>query len=186
MNRKMDIPLDFITLKSESIYNGKVFNVQKDIIQYHQSGNKGIREIVIHPGGAVIVPFTDDKRVILVSQYRYPIKQFSLEFPAGKLEANEDPKNCAFRELKEETGYSSNNIELLGEIYTTPGFCSEKLYLFKAENLISGEHAREEGELEMKTYEFSIPELTEMIISGKIKDSKTIASVFFLLNSNLF
>jgi ADP-ribose pyrophosphatase len=170
MNYKID--------KSETVFSGKVFNVRIDEITYN-SGNKGIRELVMHNGGAVVLPITNEGKVVLVKQYRYPFDKFLYELPAGKLEPNEDPLLCASRELQEETGYTTDNITKLGSIYTTPGFCSEELHIYLAKDLTSGEHNREEGEYGMEMHEFEMKEVTEMILDGRIKDSKTIAGIAY-------
>ncbi len=170
--------MNFKVLKSNILFHGKVFDLQVDEIEY-DSGNKGIREVAVHNGGAVVVPVKDDGKIILVKQFRYPFQDFLLELPAGKLEKNEDPKECATRELTEETGYSSDTITKLGKIYTTPGFCTEVLHIYLAENLKSGNHNREEGEYGMEVYEFTLEEINEKIRSGEIVDAKTISGIHF-------
>ncbi len=136
--------MNFRVTKSETIFHGKVFDVKVDEIEYNGTGNKASRQVAIHPGGAVILPIKDDGKIVLISQYRYPFNEVIYELPAGKLEKGEDPKDCATRELIEETGYSSNKISKLGKIFTTPGFCDEILHIYLAENIIAGDHAREE------------------------------------------
>ncbi len=170
--------MNFKVLKSNILFHGKVFDLQVDEIEY-DSGNKGIREVAVHNGGAVVVPVKDDGKIILVKQFRYPFQDFLLELPAGKLEKNEDPKECATRELTEETGYSSDTITKLGKIYTTPGFCTEVLHIYLAENLKSGNHNREEGEYGMEVYEFTLDEINKKIRSGEIVDAKTISGIHF-------
>ena len=169
-------------LKSEIRFKGKVFDHQVDEIEY-DSGNKGIREIAIHPGGAVVVPVKDDGKIILVKQYRYPLHKTLIELPAGKLDKGEDPLVCAIRELEEETGYKAKEIKKLGEIYTAPGYCTEVLHIYSASGLTPGNHNREEGELGMEILEFSIEEIELMISSGKITDAKTIVGIFYLKTS---
>lgn len=162
--------------KSEILYKGKVFDLQVDKIIYN-SGNKGVREIAVHPGGAVVLPVRDDGKIIIVSQFRYPFNKFMLELPAGKLDKDEDPLNCATRELEEETGYRSKRIIKLGSICTTPGFCSEILHLFLARELSAGSHNREEGETGMEVFELSFQEIEEKIRTGEINDAKTICAI---------
>ncbi len=174
--------MNFKILKSEIKYRGKVFDHQVDEIQYN-SGNIGIREIAIHPGGAVVIPIIKDGRIILVKQFRYPLQKTLIELPAGKLDHNEDPLNCAIRELEEETGYKAKNFEKLGAIYTAPGYCTEVLHIYKATNLVPGNHNREEGEQGMELLELSLDEIKKKIISGEINDAKTIAGIFYLINN---
>ncbi len=168
--------MNYKVIKKEKIFEGVVFDVQVDQIIY-DSGNESVREVVIHNGGAVVLPITDDGNLIFVKQFRYPFQKFLIEAPAGKLEKGEDPYECASRELTEETGYSSDNITKLGEVYTSPGFCDEILYLYLATNLTAGDHNREEGEFGMETFEYSLSEVGDMIKNGTIVDAKTIAII---------
>jgi ADP-ribose pyrophosphatase len=168
--------MNFKVKKSEIVFKGYVFNVQFDELEY-DSGNKGIREVVLHNGGSVVVPVTDEEKIVMITQYRYPFGKFMLELPAGKLEKGEDPQYCAERELTEETGYSSENITKLGAIATTPGFCSEILHIYLAEDLKAGEHNREEGEYGMEVFEFTLNEIDDKIMNGEIFDSKTICGI---------
>jgi len=175
--------MNFKLIKSKILYKGKVFDHQVDEIEYN-SGNKGIREIAIHPGGAVVVPIKDDGKIILVKQFRYPLQKTLIELPAGKLEKGEGPLVCATRELEEETGYKSSSIKKLGEIYTAPGYCTEILHIYSANGLIPGNHNREEGEHGMEILELSLGEIEAMIMNGEIKDAKTIAGIYYLKNLN--
>ena len=168
--------MNYKVIKKEKIFEGVVFDVQVDQIIY-DSGNESVREVVIHNGGAVVLPITDEGNLIFVKQFRYPFQKFLIESPAGKLEKGEDPYECASRELTEETGYSSDNITKLGEVYTSPGFCDEILHLYLATNLTAGDHNREEGEFGMETFEYSLSEVDQMIKNGKIVDAKTIAII---------
>ena len=164
------------TLSSEILLKGKVVTVKKDDVEL-SDGSKSFREVVVHPGGVVIVALTDENKVLLVKQYRYPIGCVNLELPAGKLEIGENPDLAAPRELEEETGYRAKNWKSLGYINTTPGICTEKLYLYLATDLeFVGEHP-DEGEI-IKSNEYSLGEVYSMIKSGEINDSKTICALF--------
>jgi ADP-ribose pyrophosphatase len=171
--------MNFSVTNTNTIFHGKVFDVKVDEIEYNGTGNKAFRQVAIHPGGAVVLPLKSDGKIILVSQYRYPHNEVLLELPAGKLEKGEDPLLCASRELTEETGYTSNKIIKLGKIYTTPGFCNEILHIYLAEDLIPGDHAREEGEEGMEIVELTIEEIEEKIRNGKIVDAKTICGIAY-------
>lgn len=176
--------MNYTVKKSEIIHTGKVFDLQIDEIEY-ESGNSGIREVALHYGGAVVIPVTNEGKIVMVSQYRYPLKRNLLELPAGKLSINEDPKECAGRELTEETGYSAKEILHIGSIFTTPGFCTEELHIFLATGLTAGNHNREEGEFGMQVYEFFPEEIKEKIMNGEIADAKTICGIYYYSNSVL-
>lgn len=173
--------MNYKVIKKEKIFEGVVFDIQVDKIIY-DSGNESVREVVVHNGGAVVLPVTAEGKLILVKQFRYPFQKFLIEAPAGKLEKGEDPYECASRELTEETGYTSATITKLGEIYTTPGFCDEILHLYLAEDLTAGDHNREEGEYGMEMLAYSISEVDEMIKNSEIVDAKTIAVIYHYKN----
>ena len=174
--------MNFKVTKSDVVFRGKVFDIKLEEIEYNKTGNKGKREVVLHPGGAVVVPVTSDRNIIFVRQYRYPFDTIMTELPAGKLDKGEDPLKCASRELTEETGYSSGNIKELGKIFTSPGFCNEVLHIYSATDLIPGEHAREEGEEGMEIIELSLSEAEEKIRTGEIVDAKTISGLYMYKN----
>lgn len=163
------------TLNSQMVYKGKVLAVLKDDVEV-ADGHKSFREVVVHNGGVVIVAMKDIDTVLLVKQYRYPLKAVNTELPAGKLELNENPNEACKRELEEETGYRAKNWKSLGYINTTPGICTEKLYLYLATELeYVGEHP-DEGEI-LKCYEYKLSDIYKMIQKGEINDSKTICAL---------
>jgi ADP-ribose pyrophosphatase len=112
--------MNFRLKQSKEIYKGRVIDLKVDEIEY-ENGVIGYREVASHPGGAVVLAIHNGK-IILVTQYRYPLGKIIYELPAGKLDNQEDPLECARRELEEETGYRSDNFTRLGEIVSTPGF----------------------------------------------------------------
>jgi ADP-ribose pyrophosphatase len=166
------------TLKSEIRYAGRVFNLVIDEVEY-PSGNRSIREVAQHPGGAVVVPLFDDGTILLVRQFRYPIKKYLYELPAGKLDAGEDPALCAARELEEETGYTAGVLKKLTAIYTTPGFCSEQLHIYLATGLKKSPRGQqlEEGEMDLTIKRLPLRQVVAMIEQDEIVDSKTICGV---------
>lgn len=170
--------MNFRLIKSERLYNGKVFNLIVDQIEY-PTGNRAIREVAEHPGGAVIVAMFPDERIILIKQYRYPLDKFLYELPAGKLNPNEDPLACASRELAEETGYHAQRWKKLTAIYTSPGFCTEQLHIFLATDLspAHGGQTLEEGEQTLKVEVVPLSAAIEMIERGEIVDGKTICGI---------
>ena len=163
------------TMKCERVYEGKILNLRIDTVELPEK-KYSKREIIEHPGGVGIIPVTDDNSVILVKQYRKAVNRFLLEIPAGKLEVNEEPRQTAIRELKEETGYEAENLNYLLEFYTSPGYCNEKIYLFIASGLIAGEPSPDEGEY-CDVVKYSIEELLKMVDRGEILDSKTIIGI---------
>jgi ADP-ribose pyrophosphatase len=169
------------TLRSERRYSGTVFNLVVDEVEY-PSGNRGVREVAEHSGGAVVVPLLEDGSVLLVNQFRYPVKKNLFELPAGKLGPGEDPKVCAARELEEETGYSAGTLTKLTAIYTTPGFCNEQLHLYVATDLkrLPEGPRLEEGEMDLIVKAIPIDEVIQMIENQVIVDGKTICGVFMV------
>ena len=162
------------TISSEIVYKGRIFNIKHDEIEL-SNGAKSYRDIILHPGGVVIVAQKADK-ILLVKQYRYAISQAIYELPAGKLEPNEDPLEAAKRELREETGYIAQKWESLGYINTTAGICNERLYLFKAEITDFVGQKPDENEI-IEYYEFDKNKVFDMIKSGEINDAKTICGL---------
>ena len=167
----------FKVLHSEKRHAGKVFDLVVDQIEY-PSGNRSVREVAEHPGGAVIVPMLDAKTVLMIRQYRYPVKDYLYELPAGKLDRGEEPAACAARELEEETGYSAGRLTFLTAIYTTPGFCTEKLHIFLARDLgkLPGGQRLEEGE-DLTLEELPLADALAMIDRWEIVDGKTICGI---------
>lgn len=162
------------TLTSQIVYDGKIITVRRDEIEL-ANGRKSFREVVEHSGGVVIVALKGDS-ILFVKQFRYPIKEVITELPAGKLEKGEDPDAACERELEEETGYRAKHWTSLGYIYTSIGFCDEKLYLYLAQELeFVGEHP-DDGEI-LENYEYKIKDVEEMIQNGKINDAKTICAI---------
>jgi len=170
--------MDLKRLTREVLYRGRTFDLIVDQIEY-PSGNTGVREIAHHPGGAVAVPLLDDGRVVLVRQLRYPLGEYLLELPAGKLTPGEDPKECAARELAEETGWTAGTLAHLVSIYSTPGFCDEILHLYLATDLHPSPegHRREEGEYSMTVHLVPLEEALAMIDRGEIRDGKSIVGL---------
>jgi len=167
-------------LKEEIIYQGKILKLKKDLVEL-ENGIKSEREIVIHNGGVGILALTERNTVILIKQFRYAFNQEIIEIPAGKLELNEDPRVAALRELQEETGIIANKLTSLGVIYPTVGYSTEKIHLFKAEELVFGPKSLDEDE-DTEVLEITLNEAFAMIKMEKIVDAKTIVA---LLSQNV-
>ena len=163
-----------VVIASDTIYNGRIFDVRIDSIR--EADIEYTREIVVHKGSAVVVPVFDDGTVALVRQYRHAAEEFLLEIPAGTLNAGEDPKLGAIRELQEEIGVTTENIEKLTEFYVSPGFLTEKMHVFLATGLTDVGQKLEADEL-LTVERHSFDELNKMIRNGEITDAKTMLGV---------
>ena len=163
------------TLSSEKIFDGHILHVRRDTIEL-PDGSRGYREVVDHPGGVCVLALDDENRALLVSQYRYPYEKVLREIPAGKLEYGEDPAQAAIRELKEETGAVAGDFRPLGDLYPSPGYCGEVIRMYLARELTFGEtHLDEDEFLNLERVPFD--QLVEEVLSGGIRDAKTIAAV---------
>lgn len=160
----------------ELVYEGKILKVYKDRMKF-ENGNESTWDMILHNGAAAVVPVLDDGRILMVTQFRGSVDRETLEIPAGKLDsADEKGLLCATRELEEETGYRSDDIDWLLTLRTTMGFCNEKIEIYVARNLkVSKQHLDENEYVDVKAY--TVSELKDMIYQGKIEDSKTIAAV---------
>ncbi len=168
------------TMKSEKIYEGKILSVRIDTVELPDK-KYSKREIVEHPGAVAIVPITDEKEIVLIKQFRKATEAVMFEIPAGKLEINEQPAECAIRELKEETGLDAKKMEHIIEYYSSPGFTNEKIHIFMATEVVIGEADPEEDEY-IDTVKVNIDEALDMINNGIIKDGKTIIGIFMAYN----
>ena len=170
-----------MNLKEEKInsklhYDGRIIKLFNDQIKL-PDGNFAYREYVNHPGGVCVVPITDKGEVMLVRQYRYVYGKEIIEIPAGKRDAvEEDTLKGAKRELKEELGIEAENFVFLGELYPTPGYTDEVLYMYAATSLTFGETSPDEDEF-VEPVKIHIDTLVDMIMSGEIRDAKTVAAV---------
>jgi ADP-ribose pyrophosphatase len=162
------------TISTETIYKGKVFDVLEAEIRHDHLQYK--REIVVHKGSCVIVPLFGDGTIALVRQYRYAAEKFLLEIPAGTLNQGEDPEAGAAREVEEEIGVRAGKIEKLCEFYVSPGFLTEKMFLYLATDLTPTKQALEEDEI-LSIERYTISEALELIRCGEIEDAKTIVGI---------
>lgn len=163
------------TLEHKRMYEGVLINVDLDRVSL-PNGKCANREVVTHCPCVAVVPLNDDGTVTLVHQYRYPLSEVLTEIPAGKLEPGEDALAGAVRELKEEIGAVSDQMVDLGELYTSPGFCQESIHLYLAKDLDYGETCPDEDEF-LQIFRMPLSELKDRILSGEIRDAKTVAAV---------
>ena len=167
---------------SRRVYSGRVINVDEDTAKF-PDGSTGILAIVRHPGASAVLPFLSDPRgddpaVLLIRQYRHATNGFLLEVPAGRFDANENPEQCARRELLEETGCNAGPVSHLITIYTTPGFSDERIHIFMATELRQGEAHREADEF-IEPITLRLSEALAKVNSGEIVDAKTIVAILF-------
>lgn len=132
-------------------------------------------EVLYHPGAAAVLPFLDENRVLMLRQYRHPIRDWMWEVPAGKLDPGEDHDTCVVRELEEETGYRAGRIERVGDVITAAGFTDERIALYTAHELEAGSINRGPGE-QIEMHEMAFDDVVAMIERGEIIDAKTIAT----------
>lgn len=162
-------------ISEKTVYKGHIVAVRNDMAEL-RNGCVVLREVVEHPGGVAIVPVNKLGQVLMVRQYRYSMSEELLEIPAGKLEYGEDPYECAVRELSEETGCTAGKIVSLGQIYPSPGFSQEILYIYLALELTQGEMHLDENEL-LSVEAIPLTMLVDNIMAGDIKDAKTIVGI---------
>lgn len=158
-------------LTSKQVFDGVVVKLFVDEVEL-PDGKKSVREIVRHPGAVCVIPVTDEGEVIMVRQFRYAFNQVLLEVPAGKLEKDEEPLSAALRELEEESGVVAENIEYLGEIYTTVAIFDEKIHVYLATGLTYKNAHPDDGEF-LEVEKIPLSTLVDMVMNGEIKDSKT-------------
>lgn len=163
-------------LHSQSIFQGKILHLFHDAVRL-PDGGRASREVIRHVGAVCVVPLTDDGQVIVERQFRYPVNQILTEIPAGKLNfPGEDPEDAIRRELREETGYTADQLVSLGQFYPAPAYCDETIGMYLAKGLHRGQQALDCDEfLELET--IPLETLVAEILAGRIPDLKTQAAV---------
>jgi ADP-ribose diphosphatase len=162
-------------IEKQVVFKGKKIQVEVHRLDNEETGKEVRREVCVHPGAVVVLPFLGEQ-VVLIKNRRYAVQQVLVELPAGTLEKGEDPMNCAGRELLEETGYLAGRLKALGSFFSSPGILTEKLYAFAAYDLEKKISALEEDE-EIEIMPVSFDEALEMIRTAHIMDAKTIATL---------
>lgn len=166
-------------ISSEEIFKGHLLHLFKDEVEL-PNGHKATREWIKHPGASSVIPLLPDNQIILVRQYRYPVAQVTLEIPAGKLDKpDEDPVECARRELSEETGYTAGKLWKLTTIATTVGFTNEVIHLYAATDLTPGKIHPDSDEF-INVVKMPLTAALHLVETGKIIDSKSIISILLL------
>ena len=167
-------------LNEEYVFRGKKFDV-KILRVSLPNGRIAVKEVVAYPGAALILPISDEGKIVLIRQYRAVVDKWLYELPAGTLEPDENPMECALRELEEETGYKAGRLDLLFKAYTAPGYSTELIHFYLARDLRKGEVHPDSDEV-IKVEEKSLGEVLEMIRDGRIIDMKTIAAILYYVN----
>lgn len=165
-------------VRSEEVFSGRVFSVTRDEVEEGE-GRTFVREIVRHAGSACILPLFADDTIALVRQYRHPARVSLLEIPAGSIEAGEAPEACAHRELEEEIGVRADSLSLISEFYPSPGFLSEKMWVYLATELHTTAQRLDEDE-RVEVVRLPLRQALLMIESGDIRDAKTIIALALL------
>ncbi len=162
-------------LNRELAYEGAVLKVYKDTVV--SNGIEETFDFIHHDGAAAVVPVTADGKILMVRQYRNALDRFTLEIPAGKLKSPDEPMaDCAARELAEETGRTCENLEYLVTVNTTIAFCDEKIGIYVAKDLETGERNLDEDEV-IDIEEWTVADLLDLIYKGEMTDSKTVAAI---------
>ncbi len=159
------------TLSSKQIFKGKVIDVRHDEVLL-ENGEKAMREVVYHNGGVCVLPLCENGDVIFVKQFRYPYREEVLELPAGKLNLGEEPFESGKRELKEETGATAKKYTDLGKLYVSPGYASEIIHMYLAEELEFSEQNLDEDEF-LDVIKIPLEKAVEMVLKNEIVDAKS-------------
>lgn len=174
----MDMHLKETKIDGNVAYDGHFLKVRCDTVRL-PDGKTSLREYIKHPGAVVILPLFDDGSVLLERQFRYPPNRVFIEFPAGKIDPDEDPLDCAKRELQEETGYTATDWQFVCTIHNAIAYSDEQLDIFLARGLTPGENQLDEGEF-LEPITASIADMLAWVREGKITDVKTVIGAFWL------
>lgn len=165
---------------SVELFKGKFLHAFRDTVQLPDGGS-AFREYVVHPGAVMVIPLLDDGRLLMERQYRYPVQQVMIEFPAGKIDKGEDPLACARRELLEETGYSAAEWAHAGVLHPVISYSTEFIDIWFARGLTQGERKLDEGEF-LEVFSAKPAELSAWCREGKVTDAKTLVGALWLQN----
>ena len=165
------------TIKSKIVFKGNFLTLNKDKVLL-PNGKTSTREWIQHPGAVCCIPILSDGKIALIKQYRYSVKKEMIEIPAGKLDRNEIPEECAQRELEEEIGYKASKLTFLANIHPAIGFTDEKMWLYLAEDLVKTKQSLDADEF-LVLFPTKLKEAVDMVWSGKITDVKTIIGILW-------
>lgn len=168
------------TLDSQSLLRGNFLDVRRDTVRL-PDGSHTTREYIVHPGAVMVIAVLDNGDVVLERQYRYPVGQVMVEFPAGKRDAGESAFTCAVRELQEETGYSARQWARAGVIHPVISYSTECIEIWFARGLQAGERQLDAGEF-LEVFTSSLTDVLAWCADGLITDAKTVAGALWLQN----
>jgi ADP-ribose pyrophosphatase len=164
-------------LRTKMLYKGPVFGVRRDEV-LEPGGLRTTREVITHPGSVVVLPVLPDGRIVLIRQYRHATRQYLWELVAGRIDAGENPRKAAARELIEETGYRARRFKVFLDVFPTPGFLEERMYILLAEGLTAGLAAPEDDE-KIISRAYTVSELKHLIHRGGLRDAKSVAGLLY-------
>jgi ADP-ribose pyrophosphatase len=162
-------------LDSRRVYEGRVVNLRVDTVEM-RNGRTAQREVVEHVQAVAVVPVAPDGRIVLVRQYRLPVGAVLLEVPAGSLDGDEDPETGAQRELREETGFSAGRLTRLCGFWVAPGYCTEYIHVYLAEDLTESRLDADEDE-DVEVEVVTLDQALTAIDQGEIEDAKSICGL---------
>jgi ADP-ribose pyrophosphatase len=168
--------MPFDTIKSETVYLGKAFDVHRDQVKL-PDGKITTFDVVVHPGAVTMIPINSHGQILFVRQYRYCAEQDLLELPAGTLDEGESPETCALREVREEIGMSAENLKKIGEFFLVPGYSTERMYIYLATELSSDPLQGDEDEF-ITVEAIALEKVPELVSQGIIQDAKSIAALY--------
>jgi ADP-ribose pyrophosphatase len=172
------LKLEESIVSSELLFKGSFLHAKRDTVRL-PDGKHATREYVVHPGAVVVVPLLDDGQVVLERQFRYPVGQVMIEFPAGKLDEGEDPLVCGLRELQEETGYTASEWAYAGQMHLAIAYSTEVIHIYFARGLSSGERKLDAGEF-LDVFTAPAQQLLDWCADGTVTDAKTMACAVHL------
>lgn len=166
--------MDLELIEKQVLYDGR--RIRLEMHHLLADGQRVAKEVCVHPGAVVILPLLDAQTLVLIRNRRYAVGKILVELPAGTLEKDEDPINCAGRELLEETGYLAGRMKPMRSFYSSPGILTEKMHVFLAYDLHKQSQDLQDDE-EIQVFTATLGEAVEMIHQGEIEDAKTIAAL---------
>ena len=165
---------------SVELFKGRFLHAFGDTVKL-PDGGIAIREYLVHPGAVMVIPLLDDGRLLMERQFRYPVQQVMIEFPAGKIDKGEEPLTCAKRELLEETGYSAREWARAGVLHPVISYSTEFIDIWFARGLTPGERRLDEGEF-LEVFSATPAELSHWCREGKVTDAKTLVAALWIQN----